>query len=135
MTVCLVAGASGFVGRALWTALRGRGVENLGRAAARAGVRRFVFLSSVKVHGGASAKRAFVETDPVMPMDAWGISKAVAEKRLRIISTETGMEVVVVRPPLVYGPGVKANFLSLLRWVDRGLPLPIAFIDNRHSLI
>ena len=111
------------------------GSENLARLAARAGVRRFVFLSSVKVNGEASAERALVETDPVMPMDEYGLSKAEAEKRLRIISTETGMEVVVVRPPLVYGPGVKANFLSLLRAVDLGVPLPLSSISNLRSLV
>jgi nucleoside-diphosphate-sugar epimerase len=111
------------------------GSENLARQAARAGVRRFVFLSSVKVNGEDSAERAFVESDPVMPMDAYGASKAEAEKRLRIISAETGMEVVVVRPPLVYGPGVKANFLSLLRAVDSGLPLPLSSISNLRSLV
>ncbi len=112
-----------------------QGSENLARLAARAGVRRFVFLSSVKVNGETSAERAFVETDAVMPMDAYGLSKADAEKRLRIISTETGMEVVVVRPPLVYGPGVKANFLSLLRIVDSGVPLPFSSISNLRSLV
>ncbi len=111
------------------------GSENLARQAARAGVRRFVFLSSVKVNGEASAERPFVESDLVMPLDAYGVSKAEAEKRLRTISTETGMEVVVVRPPLVYGPGVKANFLSLLRAVDSGLPLPLLSIFNLRSLV
>ena len=111
------------------------GSENFARQAARAGVRRFVFLSSVKVNGEASAERPFVESDPVMPRDAYGVSKAEAEKRLRTISTETGMEVVVVRPPLVYGPGVKANFLSLLRAVDSGVPLPLSSISNLRSLV
>ena len=111
------------------------GSENLARLAARAGVRRFVYLSSVKANGEASAEGAFAETDPVMPMDAYGVSKAQAEKRLRTISTETGMEVVIVRPPLVYGPGVKANFLSLLRAVDSGVPLPLSSVSNLRSLV
>ncbi len=111
------------------------GSENLARQAARAGVRRFVFLSSVKVNGETGAERPFRESDPVMPMDAYGISKAEAEKRLRSISTETGMEVVVVRPPLVYGPRVKANFLSLMRAVDAGVPLPFSSISNLRSLV
>ncbi len=111
------------------------GSENLARQAARSGVRRFVFLSSVKVNGEASAERPLVESDPVMPVDAYGASKAEAEGRLRIISAETGIEVVVVRPPLVYGPGVKANFLTLLRTVDAGMPLPFLSIDNRRSLV
>ncbi len=111
------------------------GSENLARQAARAGVRRFVFLSSVKVNGETSVERAFMESDPIMPMDAYGLSKAEAEKRLRSISLETGMEVVILRPPLVYGPGVKANFLSLLRAVDSGVPLPFSSISNLRSLV
>ena len=111
------------------------GSENLARQAARAGVRRFVFLSSVKVNGETSVERAFVESDPIIPMDSYGLSKAEAEKRLRLISTDTGMELLVVRPPLVYGPGVKANFLSLLRAVDSGVPLPFSSISNLRSLV
>ncbi len=111
------------------------GSENLARQAARAGVRRFVFLSSVKVNGEDSLQRPFVESDPVMPTDAYAASKAEAERRLRIVASETGMEVVIVRPPLVYGPGVKANFLSLLRTVDSGVPLPFLSISNLRSLV
>ena len=111
------------------------GSENLARQAAHAGVRRFVFLSSVKVNGEDSAQRAFVESDPVAPIDQYGVSKAEAEKKLRNIATETGMEMVIVRPPLVYGPGVRANFLSLLRAVDSGVPLPLASISNLRSLV
>ncbi|MBI3529719.1 MAG: SDR family oxidoreductase [Betaproteobacteria bacterium] len=209
MTACLITGASGFVGRALWTALRGRGFtaraamrlysavefppgaegtevvrtgdigsatdwtaalrgceavvhlaarvhimresggdareaffrtnvegsENLARQAARAGVRRFVFLSSVKVNGEITRERAFTESDPPAPTDAYGASKAQAEERLKKIADETGMEVVILRPPLVYGPGVKANFLGLLRAVDSGLPLPLSSISNLRSLV
>jgi nucleoside-diphosphate-sugar epimerase len=111
------------------------GSENLARQAARAGVRRFVFLSSVKVNGEDSGARAFVESDPVMPTDAYGESKAEAERRLWNISAETGMQIVILRPPLVYGAGVRANFLSLLRTVDAGIPLPFRSIENRRSLI
>jgi nucleoside-diphosphate-sugar epimerase len=111
------------------------GSEHLARAAARTGVRRFVFLSSVKVNGETSAGRAFVEGDPAAPADAYARSKADAERRLTTIAAETGMELVIVRLPLVYGPGVKANFLELLRAVDAGLPLPFASIDNRRSLV
>jgi nucleoside-diphosphate-sugar epimerase len=99
------------------------------------GARRFVFLSSVKVNGEASARRPLVEGDPIIPVDAYGASKAEAERRLRMISTETGMEVVVVRPPLVYGPGVKANFFSLLRAVDSRMPLPLLSISNLRSFV
>lgn len=112
-----------------------QGSENLARQAAHAGVRRFVFLSSVKVNGEISTGRAFVESDPARPTDAYGASKAEAEKRLKAVSAETGMELVIVRPPLVYGPGVKANFLRLLRIVDTGIPLPFLSIDNRRSLV
>ena len=111
------------------------GSERLAREAARAGVRRFVFLSSVKVNGEASGERPFVESDPDMPTDAYGESKAEAERRLRSISEQSGMEIVILRPPLIYGAGVKANFLSLLRTVDAGVPLPFLWIDNRRSLI
>jgi nucleoside-diphosphate-sugar epimerase len=111
------------------------GSENLARQAARAGVRRFVFLSSVKVSGDYSTGRAFTEQDPLAPTDDYGLSKAEAEDGLRAIAAETGMEVVILRPPLVYGPGVKANFLGLLKAVDAGIPLPFASIQNRRSLI
>lgn len=111
------------------------GTANFATQAARAGVRRFVFLSSVKVNGESSMERPLREDDPVVPVDAYGASKAEAEARLRTIAADTGMEVVIVRPPLVYGPGVKANFLSLLRVVDVGIPLPLASVDNRRSLV
>ena len=92
---------------------------------------RFVFMSSVKVHGEASAA-PFREDSPLMPQDAYAASKARAEEALRAIP---GLRLATMRPPLVYGPGVKANFLSLLKAVARGLPLPLASIDNRRSLI
>jgi nucleoside-diphosphate-sugar epimerase len=111
------------------------GSENLARQAARAGVRRFVLLSSVKVNGEFTVDRPFVEEDPPVPVDAYGESKAEAETRLRQIARETGMGIVILRPPLVYGPGVKANFLSLLKAVDRGLPLPLGSIENQRSLV
>jgi len=111
------------------------GSETLALQAARAGIRRFVFVSSVKVNGEFSAGRALVESDPARPVDAYGTSKAAAEIRLHAVSAHTGMELVIVRPPLVYGPGVGANFLKLLRAVDDGIPLPFASIDNRRSLV
>jgi nucleoside-diphosphate-sugar epimerase len=111
------------------------GSVNLARQAANAGVRRFVFLSSAKVNGEATFRRAFTENDPPAPADAYGASKAQAEERLNKIASTTGMEMVILRPPLVYGPGVKANFLSLLRTVDSGIPLPFRSIENRRSLI
>ena len=85
------------------------GTENLARAAAAAGVRRLVYVSSIKVNGEATAQRPFRETDLPRPEDAYGRSKFEAEQRLRAISAATGLEIVIVRPPLVYGPGVKGK--------------------------
>lgn len=103
--------------------------------AAAGRVRRFVFLSSVKVHGEDSGSRAFRESDAPRPEDAYGRSKLAAEQGLRELADRSGLELIVIRPPLVYGPGVKANFLRLLRWVDSGWPLPFGSVDNRRSLI
>jgi nucleoside-diphosphate-sugar epimerase len=112
------------------------GTLQLARQAARAGVKRLLFVSSVKVSGESSpAGRAFVEGDRPMPADFYAISKLEAEHGLREISEKTGMEVVVVRPPLVYGPEVKANFAALLRMVQRGWPLPFGAIHNQRSLV
>lgn len=107
------------------------GTLNLARQAASAGVRRFIFLSSVKVNGESSPHGApFTENDTPAPQDAYGLSKLEAEIGLRAIATETGMEVVVIRSPLVYGPGVKANFLVMMRLLARGIPLPLAVVTN-----
>lgn len=110
---------------------------NLARQAAAAGVRRFVFISSVKVNGESTAPaHPFTEMDPPNPQDDYGQSKDEAEQGLRQIAAETGMEVVIIRPPLVYGPGVRANFASLMRAVQRGWPLPLGAIShNRRSLV
>lgn len=107
----------------------------LAKQAAQAGVRRLVFISSAKVNGDATANAPFTEIDPPRPLDAYAISKFEAERALAEVASQTGLEVVIVRPPLVYGPGVKANFRNLLRAVDRGFPLPLRGIDNRRSLI
>jgi nucleoside-diphosphate-sugar epimerase len=98
-------------------------------------VRRFVFLSSVKVHGEDSGSGAYGEADALEPEDSYGRSKLEAERALTGVAARSGMELVLIRPPLVYGPGVKANFLRLLGWVDSGLPLPFASVHNRRSLI
>lgn len=112
------------------------GTLNLARQAAAARVRRFVFVSSVKVNGEATAPgQSFTERDVPAPQDPYGQSKYEAELGLRQLAIDTGMEVVIVRPPLVYGPGVKANFATLMRAVQRGLPLPLAAVDNRRSLM
>jgi UDP-4-keto-D-QuiNAc 4-reductase len=108
----------------------------LARAAAYAGVQRFVFLSSIKVHGEFSlAGQPFKPDDVLQPTDPYGLSKYEAELGLKTIAAQTGMQVVIVRPPLVYGPGVKANFLSMMRWLQRGVPLPLGAIHNQRSLI
>ena len=113
------------------------GTLNLATQAAAAGVRRFVFISSVKVNGEATGEDApFTASDAPAPQDPYGISKMEAEQGLRQIAADTGMEVVIVRPPLVYGPGVKANFAAMMRAVQRGLPLPLASVShNRRSFV
>ena len=112
------------------------GTLNLARQAVAAGVRRLVFISSVKVNGEATeAGHAFRETDVPDPKDAYGQSKFEAEQGLRHIANETSLELVIIRPPLVYGPGVKANFAALLRAVQRGWPLPLGAVHNLRSLV
>ena len=112
------------------------GTEILARAAAHCGVKRLVFLSSIKVNGESTLPVSpFDEASPVKPQDSYAISKWEAEQALTCVSTETGLEIVVLRCPLVYGPGVKGNFLRLLQVVDRGIPLPFALAKNRRSLI
>jgi nucleoside-diphosphate-sugar epimerase len=110
------------------------GTRRLAQQAARAGVRRLVFVSSIKVNG-EMASRPITEDDPPHPEDAYGISKWEAEQALHRVSAETGLEVVILRPPLVYGPGVKGNFLRLMNLVASGVPLPLGAVDNRRSFI
>lgn len=107
----------------------------LARAAIAARVKRFVFMSSVRVHGNARAGTVFHETDVCVPTDEYGRSKLAAEAGLCTLARESSLEVVNLRPPLIYGPGVRANFLRILRWVDRGVPLPLASIANRRSFL
>lgn len=111
------------------------GTVNLARQSAAAGVKRFIYLSSIKVNGESSHTAVFTEQSPPQPRDAYAISKFRAEQALVEIGRETGLEIVIIRPPLVYGPGVKANFLRLLHLVNRGLPLPLASVHNRRSLV
>ena len=110
------------------------GTERLAREAARAGVRRFVFISSIKVNG-EETPAPYTSDSPAKPSDPYGISKWEAEQAMRRIEAETGLEVVIVRPTLAYGPGVKANFFNLMKAVQRGIPLPLASVQNRRSLI
>jgi len=119
---------------AAFRAVNTEGTLNLARQAAAAGVRRFVFLSSVKVNGEGSP-HAYLETDTPAPEDAYAVSKWEAEQGLWKISAETGMQMVILRIPLVYGPGVGANFLQLLQTVNKGWPLPLRGIANRRSLL
>ena len=112
------------------------GTLNLARQAAAAGVRRFIFISSIKVNGEGTAVGApYYAHAQSAPADPYGISKMEAEQGLRALAEETGMEVVIIRPVLVYGPGVKANFLSMMRWLHKGVPLPFGAIHNRRSLV
>lgn len=113
------------------------GTFNLALQASEAGVKRFIFLSSIKVNGeSTTGKPPFTSNDRTNPKDPYGISKAEAEQQLLALGKITGMEIVIIRPPLVYGEGVKANFASLLRFVGRGLPLPFRAIKkNKRSLI
>lgn len=113
------------------------GTINLARQAAQAGLKRFIFLSSIKVNGENTINAVpFEATDKPCPQDPYGISKFEAEEELKLLSKETGMEVVIIRPPLVYGPGVKANFANMMRLLASGVPLPFGGItDNRRSLV
>ena len=108
------------------------GTLNLARAAAAAGVKRFVYLSSLKVNGESGT---FAADDPPAPQDAYGISKHEAEAGLRMIAAHGTLEVVIIRPPLVYGPGVRANFAALVRAIARGIPLPLGAVRNLRSLV
>ncbi|MEO3879133.1 UDP-glucose 4-epimerase family protein [Rheinheimera fenheensis] len=112
------------------------GTLNLARQAAAAGVKRFIFLSSIKVNGESTlVDKPFKYDDVAKPEDAYGISKAEAEAGLRQIAAETGMEVVIIRPPLVYGRGAKANFAAMLKLAQKNLPLPLGAIHNKRSLV
>lgn len=113
-----------------------QGTLALARQAAKYGVRRFVFISSIKVNGERSLpNRPFRPDDPPVPEDAYGVSKYEAEQGIMTLAQETGMEVVIIRPPLVYGPGVKGNFATMLGWVRKGVPLPLGQVENQRSLV
>ena len=121
---------------AAYRAVNVAGTQRLALQAAELGVKRLIFLSSIKVNGeGTSPGQSFNGLTPAAPLDPYGISKLEAEQALQQVSAQTGLEVVVVRPPLVYGPGVRANFLRLLRLVQRQVPLPLGAGHNQRSLI
>lgn len=111
------------------------GTVHLARMAAAAGVRRFLFLSTIGVNGKATLNKPFSEQDVPQPHNAYAVSKLEAEIRLHDLSTQSGMEVIIVRPPLVYGPGNPGNFLKLLNLVSKQLPLPLESVRNNRSLI
>ena len=122
---------------ALFTQINVNGTLTVARAAVRAGVRRFVYLSTVKVHGERTAiGKPFVFNQAPCPLGAYAISKYQAEQGLRDIATETGLELVIIRPPLVYGPGASGNLALLMRWLAKGVPLPVGAMDqNARSLV
>jgi nucleoside-diphosphate-sugar epimerase len=112
------------------------GTLNLARQARQAGVRRLVFISTIKVNGEETLPgKPFRADDQPAPVDPYAISKYEAENGLFELAASSDVEIAVIRPPLVYGPGVKANFLSMMRWVHKGVPLPLASIDNRRSFV
>jgi len=121
--------------RALYEAVNAHATRRLAHAAARAGVRRFVYLSSIKVNGEATSQRPYQASDLPDPRDDYGRSKLQGETCLVQAAARTDMEAAIVRPPLVYGPGVRANFLRLMRWVDSQWPLPLGAIRNQRSLV
>lgn len=113
-----------------------QGTLDLAGQAAKAGVRRFVYISSIKVNGEHTASNtSFHAEDIPAPEDAYGISKLEAEEGLVALARNTGMEVVIIRPPLVYGPGAKGNFASMVRWVRKGMLLPLGAVHNKRSLV
>jgi len=121
---------------AAYRAVNVAGTQRLAIQAAELGVKRLIFLSSIKVNGeGTRSGASFNGLSPAAPLDPYGISKLEAEQALHQVSAQTGLEVVIVRPPLVYGPGVRANFLRLLRLVQRQIPLPLGAVHNQRSLL
>ena len=119
----------------LYMSINAEGTECLANAAARSGVQRFVYLSSIKVNGEETHGHAYTPDDDPRPQDPYGKSKWLGEKAVTRVAAETGMSAVIVRSPLVYGPGVRANFLRLLQIVDAGWPMPLGAIDNKRSLV
>ena len=112
------------------------GTLNLARQAAAAGVKRFIYLSTIKVNGELTTPgNPFREDDVHIPTDFYALSKYEAEQGLLALARDTGMEVVIIRPVLVYGPGVKGNFASMMKWLDKGIPLPLGLVNNKRSFV
>lgn len=112
------------------------GTLNLARQAVAANVKRFIFISSIKVNGEETElSQRYTADDVAAPLDYYGITKFEAEESLRKLASDTNMEVVIIRPPLVYGPGVKANFFSMMNWLYKGIPLPFSSVHNKRSFV
>lgn len=111
------------------------GTLNLARQAIDAGVKRFIFISSIKVNGEGESNRVYHFNDPVAPEDDYGLSKWETEQGLKALCSKSVMELVVIRPPLIYGPGVKGNLELLAKVIDKGLPLPFGAIKNQRDML
>lgn len=120
-----------------YTAINTEGTLALARASAAAGVRRFVFLSTITVHGlQTEPGAAFTEDSPIAPANVYARSKAAAEQKLRELARVSAMEVTIIRPPLIHGPGVKGNLRTTANWIRRGIPLPFGSLTtNRRTLV
>lgn len=117
-------------------AVNTKGTMELAKAASLSGVKRFIFISSIKVHGEINDNlEPFVENQHLEPIDPYGVSKLEAENQLVEFGNKSGMEIVIIRPPLIYGPGVKANFKSMIHWVNKRVPLPFAKVETKRSLV
>lgn len=112
-----------------------RGTRHLAASCVQAGVGRFIYLSSIKVNGEATTGQPFTAQDPPRPQDDYGISKWRAEQALFEIGARSQMQAIAIRPPLVYGPQVRANFLRLMSWVYKGIPLPLGAVANSRSMV
>ncbi len=120
----------------LYRKVNTEGTLNLARQASAAGVKRFIYISSIKVNGESTrCGQALTPGDQNIPVDPYGLSKYEAELGLKLVAQQTGLEVVVIRPPLIYGPRVKANFLKMVQWVEKGIPLPLGAIRNQRSML
>ncbi|WP_424196307.1 NAD-dependent epimerase/dehydratase family protein [Ampullimonas aquatilis] len=118
-----------------WYAVNEIATRELAKAAAKAQVKRLIFVSTIKVNGEATFDKPFTEVDPPNPQDDYAKSKLAGEMALKTVSAETGLDWTIIRPPLVYGPGVGANFMQLVKLVKTGIPLPLASVKNKRSLI
>lgn len=118
-----------------YLALNSEGTGGLAQQAAESRIKRFVYMSSIAVNGGATTRSSFTETDAPRPQGPYALSKRLGEERLLEVAERTGLEAIVLRPPMVYGPYAKANFLRLLRLISSGWPLPLAGISNRRHFI